>query len=130
MNYSMNGTEQENARMSLANDILKHTGSLMPSNQTVKREPLSYPRKTKRPEHKPKDLPKTDIPGVSYVQERKTWKAYFYDGNRSLSLGEFKTPERAGLAVALYKFWRKRGFHTSEHRKPSFTLYRRASDYS
>lgn len=116
--------------MSLATDILKHRGSLIPSRKIERREPLSYPRKTKRPEHKPKDMPKTDIPGVYYAQECKTWKAYFYDGNRTLSLGGFRTPERAGLAVALYKFWRKRGFHTSEHRKPSFRLYRRASDYS
>lgn len=121
--------------MSLATDILKHSGSLIESRKIERRDivrckPLSHPRKTKRPEPKPKDMPKTDIPGVYYGQECRTWKAYFYDGNRTLSLGGFRTPERAGLAVALYKFWRKRGFHTTEHRKPSFRLYRRASDYS
>lgn len=114
--------------MSLAADILKHTGSLMPSQQTAKREPLSYPRKTRKPEQKVVETPKTDIPGVSFVKGRNTWKAYFYDGNRPLALGEFRTAERAGLAVALYKFWRKRGFRTTEHRKPSFSLYRKASD--
>lgn len=109
--------------MSLANDILKHTGSLMPKGERARPTRLAYP-KTKKPVVKA-PLPTTDIPGVSWSCQTKKWKAYFYDGIKSHTLGEFTTPERAGLAVTLYKFWRKRGFRTTDHRKPSFRTYTR-----
>ena len=114
--------------MTLATDILKHTGSLMPKGKRARSTRLAYP-KTKKPVVKA-PLPTTDIPGVSWSCQTKKWKAYFYDGVKSLTLGEFSTPERAGAAVALYKFWRKRGFHSTEHRKPSIRLYIRCSDKS
>lgn len=116
--------------MTLANDILKHNGNLIPSRQINKREPFSYLRKTKAPVARKKDTPKTDIPGVSWSPGHNQWCAYFYDGNTTVKLGLFRTAERAGMAVSLYKFWRKRGFHSSEHRKPAIRLYRNDSDKS
>ena len=114
--------------MTLATDILKHTGSLLPKNERAKPTRLAYP-KTRKPVNKT-PLPETDIPGVSWSCQTKKWKAYFYDGVKSHTLGEFTTTERAGLAVRLYKFRRKRGFHSTEHRKPSIRLYIRCSDKS
>lgn len=117
--------------MSLATDILKYSGSLIPSRKIERREPLSYPqRKTKPPVPKKKVKPVTDIPGVSWDVSNNSWRAYFYDGDKAHRLGNFSNAERAGLAVRLYKFWRKRGYHTTEHRKPSIRLYIRCSDKS
>lgn len=59
--------------MSLATDILKHSGSLIPSRKIERRErrePLSYPKrqaiKYKAPEHTP-------VKGVHWMPERRMW---------------------------------------------------------
>lgn len=116
--------------MTLANDILKRSGNLTPPRPINKRGPIKYQRKTKAPVARKKDTPKTDIPGVSWSPGHNQWCAYFYDGVKTVKLGLFRSAERAGMAVRLYKFWRKRGFHSSEHRKPAIRLYRNDSDKS
>lgn len=92
--------------MSLATDILKHSGSLIPSRKVERREPLSYPKrpavKYKAPEHTP-------VKGVHWMPERRMWRACYCVDNRVIAVGIFHTQERASIAYRLYEYWVKCG---------------------
>lgn len=109
----MNGTEQRNARMSLANDILKHSGSLMPKESNKPRPSRKETKKIKKKSSYKHKIPEhTHIPGITFRTDFGRWEAYFYDGAKTYKLGLFNTQERAFLTVKLFKLWRRRGFRT------------------
>ena len=118
----MNGTEQRNARMSLANDILKHSGSLMPSEKQKPR-----PARREKPKAKtickPKNMDKHEhVPGVSWSESSRRWNAYYYNGEAVIKIGAFPTQARAVLAKRLYMLWVKRGLVDSPN-KPERRQY-------
>lgn len=120
----MNGTEQRNARMSLANDILRRAGStnIISSRQqptTTRPVKALRTRAYKKPVVRP-DAP--HIPGVSWSQGNNRWAAFFYDGSTVIRVGEFETQERAHVALRLYKYWRKLGLKDIPN-KPTIRTY-------
>ena len=122
MNYSMNGAEQENTRMYIINpraDLSPPPAQRNVSYRGVPK-PHSEVRKTRKPA--PKVLKRHSVPGASHLVNRNTWRAYYYDGTTTNWLGEHKSPERALMAVKLYKLWLKRK-HSDIPVKPSFRLY-------
>lgn len=92
--------------MTLATDILKHSGSLITSRKIERREPLSYPKrqatKYKAPEHTP-------VKGVYWMPERRMWRACYCIDNQVIAVGIFPTQERASIAYRLYAYWVKSG---------------------
>lgn len=117
--------------MSLATDILKHSGSLIPSRKIERREPLSYPKRRAIKSKTRKHVEVVHISGVSLVPQRNMWSAYFYNGEKTIRIGEFPTQERAAIARKIYLHWRKLGMKDIPHipEKRQYVLWR-ASDKS
>ena len=111
--------------MSLATDILKHKVDLSPPApfRTVSYRGVPKPKPKPVPAKKAKSEYK-HIPGVVIVEEagKIKFRAYYYDGDRTLSLGKFLSQPRAFAALRLYKLWKRRGMDDIPH-KPTFRLY-------
>lgn len=80
--------------MSLATDILKHSGSLIPSSKTERREPLSAPETKPHSKYCYRS-------GNSWYAQAKVKGVKYY-------LGTHKSEARAGLAARLFLYWVRR----------------------
>ena len=92
--------------MSLATDILKHSGSLIQKASVEKRAPVARRRK---PERKYKAPEHTPVKGVHWMSTRRGWRACYCIDNKVISVGIFPTHERASIAYRLYAYWVKSG---------------------
>lgn len=105
--------------MSLSTDILARADINL----------VATPRQRKQTKRGKIQMPRPDhIPGISFSKARRMWKAYFYNGSRTLTIGEYPTKERAFVALRLFKLWRRRGFPDAPN-KPDILRWTRW-DYS
>lgn len=114
--------------MSLATDILKHSGRLIPKARVEKRAPVARKRK---PERKYKAPEHTPVKGVHWMATRRMWRACYCTNGKVISVGIFPTQERASIAYRLYAYWIKSGLGlaATKTEKRLYTRWR-ASDKS
>lgn len=136
--------------MTLATDILKRAGiNLSPPPRSISPSYRGFPKtrtsKTKPSGESVKAKPtatttlrtttpeiKRHIPGIQRIERKRpnssepqvTWGAFYWD-KKKINIGEFKTQERAFVALRLYKLWKRRSFDNIPN-KPSFRTYTRS----
>lgn len=117
--------------MSLATDILKHKANLSPPAPVRAVSYRGVPKLRTDKKTKPEPVVKPEpefkhIPGIQVITEsgKTKFRAYYYDGSRTLHIGSYMSQERAFAALRLYKLWKRRGMEGIPN-KPSFRLYNR-----